>query len=220
MLSWLRRPTASDDPAPGQAAAAADDDRTGDQVRDAERAVASGDLGRARRSYGEAIDACIAAGELERATALCRRLLEVDPAIVRVHCTLAFLGIALRDHAGIEASLDDYVRAATLRGARAFAAPSIQLMGRATADPRVKRCLADALDRLGDGAAAERMRRHADSGTALQKLIDAGGMERWRGLLQSATLAGLRERGAPPRETPATPGEGGRAATVLPDPAG
>lgn len=149
----------------------------------------------AKRRLGEAIDACIAAGDLEGAQAHCRSLLEVDPAVVRVHCTLAFLAIARLDDDAAERSIADYVRAAGDAGAHGLAIPSLQLMARASASPRVRGCLADALDALGDADAAALMRRRAGAGAPLQRLIDEGGLERWRVLLQSATLAAIRGAG-------------------------
>jgi hypothetical protein len=192
VLKWLRSTPvpvedagAAHDPA-GEAPPAA---RAEAHVAAAEAALRAGETGTAKRCYGEAIDTWIACDDLVRAGDVCRRLLEVDPAIVRVHCTLTFLALARGDAEAVRESLAAYVEAALRQGAEAFARPSIQLMARATADSRIKGWLADALDRLGDPAAATRMRSGPGSGAALQKLIDDGGTDRWRRLLQSATVA-------------------------------
>jgi hypothetical protein len=201
MLRWMRRgggePRAG---APGESAAslaagAADLEagtRADAYVAAAERALEEGDLGTAKRFLGDAIDDAVCIDDLERAEALCRRLLEVDPAVVRVHCTLTFLCIARGDEEGIHRSLEAYVRASVRAGGEGLSCSAIQLMARATAEPHVREWLASALEALGDAPAAASMRRRARAGGALRKLIEDGGADRWKTLLRAATLAGLR----------------------------
>jgi hypothetical protein len=167
-------------------------DRRGAFEAAAEAALREGDLATARRCLGEAIDDAIADDDLEAAFRLCRRLSAVDPAVVRVHCTLAFLAIARADAPGVESALADYVAATVATGGEALSRAAIQLMARATADPRIRGSLADALEALGDPAAAASMRLRARAGGALRRLIDDGGHERWKMLLRSATATALR----------------------------
>lgn len=198
MLSWFRSPRGVA-PAPGaphadapslleHARALPAGERSQTFVRAADAAVEAGDAALAKRCLGEAIDDCLHAGRYDAAGALCRRLLALDPEVVRVRCTLAFLAIQKGDAAEVAREVEAYVRAAQRSGTHKYAIPRLHLMGRASTDPAVRLCLADALAELGDERAASVMRTRA--GQAAARVIpQEGGEEHWRQLLRAAVMS-------------------------------
>jgi hypothetical protein len=130
-------------------------------ARAADRCVAAGDDARALGYFGRAIDAYLEFGYFDVAAGLCRRVIELFPAVVRTRCTLAFLSLGsglphlpfhdlLRD---ARREIGEYVEAARRAGLEELAAERLFLMADATDSAEIRELIGECLLELG---AAER----------------------------------------------------------------
>ena len=110
----------------------------------------TGERARALTLYGRGIDAYLAAGELESASNLCRKVIALAPEVVRARCTLAFVSLGRGEMEAFEQELGDYVTAARQVGKEDFAAARIRMVASITRSPQVQMFLARALLELGD----------------------------------------------------------------------
>lgn len=110
----------------------------------------TGNRARALQSYGQAIDYYLETGYFDAAAAMCRKVIDFEPTVVRARCTLAFLslGKGLVDDA--EHEIEEYVRAARTAGQEALAVERIRLMAEATDDQEIRLILGEHLVDLGD----------------------------------------------------------------------
>jgi tetratricopeptide (TPR) repeat protein len=112
----------------------------------------------ALKRYGEAIDAYLQSGEYDNAMAVCRKIIRIVPEVIRTRRTLAwlclgkgFLEIA-REH------IDAYAAASIEADLTPLAVQQIQLMAQYVDRPEFREFLAEKLDELDAGKAAERVR--------------------------------------------------------------
>lgn len=106
--------------------------------------------------YGRAIDAYLEAGLPRQAEALCRRVIELEPKVIRTRYTLTMIAIARGDVREARRRLADYMAAVTLAKAEGVAVPPLLEMAASTANPTLRAVIAEALRRagrpdLGDG---------------------------------------------------------------------
>lgn len=100
--------------------------------------------------YGLGIDAYLETGHFDPAAALCRKLINTQPGVIRARCTLAFLSLGKGFLDEAQAEIDDYVRAAGRGDKRSFAISRLRLMADATFSPEIRQLLARHLADLGD----------------------------------------------------------------------
>jgi len=114
----------------------------------------TGDRARALQSYGQAIDHYLETGYFDAAAAMCRKVIDFEPKVVRARCTLAFLslGKGLVDDA--EHEIEEYVRAARAAGQESLAIERLRLMAEATDDHDIRLVLGEHLVDLGDPTTA------------------------------------------------------------------
>ena len=150
--------------------------------------IQTGERARALTLYGRGIDAYLAAGELERASNLCRKVIALAPEVIRARCTLAFVSLGRGEMEAFERELSEYVSAARQGGKEEYAAARIRMVGSITHDPDARMLLARALLELGDvrGSAhlldALQTRRDGHDGHATQQ--GEKERERWLRLLR------------------------------------
>jgi hypothetical protein len=112
---------------------------------------------RALTYYGKAIDGYLGAGYYDSAMAMCKKVISVQPSVVRAHCTLAFLLIGedlpyLTSRGVSNAARDqllEYVRAAKAAGSGPVAVQRLRMMTDVTEVEAVRRVIADLLFELG-----------------------------------------------------------------------
>lgn len=122
-------------------------------------AAEAGDIGRALRYWGDAIDAYLNVARPEAAAALCRKVIRQAPKVVRARRTLALLAIG-QGHLG-EAleQVEGYVRAAQEVGQEELCIKQLRLMGEATWGARFRRRIATLLRDMGDTEGAAHVAR-------------------------------------------------------------
>jgi tetratricopeptide (TPR) repeat protein len=132
-------------------------------ARAADRCVSAGDDDRALGYFGRAIDAYLEFGYFDVAAALCRRVIELFPQVVRTRCTLAFLSLGrglphlpfndlLQD---ARREIGDYVHAARRAGLEELAAERLFLMADSTDSPEIRELIGECLRELGAAARAD-----------------------------------------------------------------
>jgi tetratricopeptide (TPR) repeat protein len=142
---------------------AASDYRATLLARAADLCIAAGDDERARTYFGRAIDAYLEFGYYDVAAALCQRVIELYPTVVRTRCTLAFLALG-RDlpHLPFRDVLEDarreighYVAAAWHASLERLAAERLRLMADVTDRHDIREVIGEYLLELGDSAGAD-----------------------------------------------------------------
>lgn len=126
---------------------------------------AAGERQRALAYYGRAIDAHLSNGYFDVAAAMCGKVIDLDPAVLRARCTLAFLSLG-KDllylpfegaEGAARAEIERYVEAATAQGKGDYAAQRLSLMAGVTDDHRVREMIGEYLLELGDTSAADKV---------------------------------------------------------------
>ena len=116
--------------------------------------------GRAKSFAGRAIDAYLEAGYFGAAAAMCRKLIRIEPDVVRARATLAvlYLGKKLVEDSAFEVELvDDYIRAARHEGGERLLTYRLRVMAHATANQELRVLIAQRLLELGDEEAGRRI---------------------------------------------------------------
>ena len=167
----------------------------------------AGDRSRALVYYGRAIDARLRLGHYDVAGSMCRKIIEIEPEVVRARCTLAFLSLGRSllpfpfDSAAddIEGEIRAYVGAARKRGQEAFAANGLHLMAEATGEDEIRELIGESLLELGDSATADqvfgsiyRERNQLQERSSLEEQ-----RTRWAEALQIPLVHVPRKRAAP-----------------------
>lgn len=118
--------------------------------------VRAGDLafeaGRTREClvfYGRAIDAYLEAGLRRKAEAICRRVIEIEPGVIRTRYTLAVIAVGRNDPGQASRRIEDYMGAVVRSHAERLAVPSLVEMASATANRDIRGMVAAALDEAG-----------------------------------------------------------------------
>ncbi|HSM07840.1 MAG TPA: hypothetical protein VLA33_02350 [Gemmatimonadota bacterium] len=128
-----------------------------------ERAAEAGDEQRAKDFLGRAVDAYLGTGYYDSAAAICRRLIELYPDVVRARGTLAFLALAEGlEHSQFDGLADDarreiglYVKAAKSKDNDEYAAERLRIMAEATDQEAIRELIGEYLMELGDTAGAD-----------------------------------------------------------------
>ncbi len=126
----------------------------------------AGDRGRALRYYGGAIDAFLDVGYYDSAAAVCRRVIELSPRVVRARGTLAFLALGeglqylpfqgrLEENARL--AIAEYVEAAKKGGVEHLAVKRLAIMAEVTDNPQAREMIGSYLLELGDAEIADRV---------------------------------------------------------------
>jgi tetratricopeptide (TPR) repeat protein len=132
-------------------------------ARAGEQCVKAGNEPRALACFGCAIDLYLELGCFDDAVAVCRRVVELYPRVVRARCTLAFLklGQAL-PHQPFQELIEDarreigaYVGAAHFAGHQELAAKRLRLMASVTDRHELRELLGEYLLDLGDHLGAD-----------------------------------------------------------------
>jgi len=116
----------------------------------------SGCRERALPYYGRAIDVFLAAGQVEGAVGVCRKIVRLTPEVVRARCTLAWMALGRGLIEEARQRIADYASAAASAGQEATAAKHLRQMADVSSNVEVLESLADALMHLGDDAGADR----------------------------------------------------------------
>jgi tetratricopeptide (TPR) repeat protein len=115
--------------------------------------VSAGDIPRALSYYGRAIDGYLGASYYDSAIALCEKVIELSPGVVRARCTMSFLllgkdlpylrarGISSR----VRDNLHEYVAAALNAGRGPIAVQRLKMMADVTEIEEVRRLIGDLL---------------------------------------------------------------------------
>lgn len=117
----------------------------------------AGDRSAALRAYGRGIDGYLENGFYDAAAALCRRVIEYQPAVVRARCTLAFLLLGKSLMADAHREIRQYVDGARRVGQEELAVKRLHLMAEATENLEVRAMLGELLLELGDAEGADRL---------------------------------------------------------------
>ena len=158
ILSWLRIGRAGEGSHPlGEADDAAHQVEI--LVRAGEIAREGGRRQEALTFYGRAIDCCLEAGRTRQAEALCRRVIEIEPKVIRTRYTLTAIAVARDDVRNARKRLTEYMVAVALSKAEPVAVPHLIELAGTTANPLVRDLLAEALRRADRPDLAEGVER-------------------------------------------------------------
>ena len=153
----------------------------------------SGDLMRAMDYYGLAIDTHVKADRFTAAMALCKKMLRIQPEVVRARCTLAWLSIGNGFEGDACTWIDGYVGAAERAGRERLAVAQLRRMGELAAGEQLRMLVGERLLALGDDRTADHIFGIAfgtRNGTIRTALADHDG--RWSAARRAALL-GPRE---------------------------
>jgi hypothetical protein len=126
----------------------------------------AGDHQRALGFFRQAIDLLLEDEQPEPARGVAKKIIRVHPETVRTHCTLTWLDLATRQHAGAVKSLREYVRAAERREDTDRAGPQILEMARITTHKGFLEEASGALEKMGFPSDAEQVRSWLEEGGA------------------------------------------------------
>ena len=148
-------------------------------------AASSGDLPRALRLWGLAIDGYLESSRPDAAAAACRKVIRQDPTVVRAHRTLTLLAIGHGRLDEAATNLRSYVAAATAAGSVGLAVKQLRLMARICPDAEFSRIVAQALRELGDAAGGL---RNQAAGNPVIGSPSPDPQERWAAILRAAHM--------------------------------
>jgi hypothetical protein len=104
------------------------------------------------------VDLYLTAGQGRAAEVMCRRLIQMEPEVVRARYTLAAISLGRGDVAEAEQRLSEYAAAAREAGKLEYAVPALVRLAGATDDPTLREHVASALRVVGREELAERVR--------------------------------------------------------------
>jgi len=178
-----------------KASAASTEYRAQHFARAAELCANANQRDRALHYWGQAIDLYLTTAKPRAAAALCRKIINYAPDTIRARRTLALLSLGEGEMRQAGEDLEQYVEAAQRAHHEKLARKQILLMSEATSAPEFRERAADLLQRLGDDAAADRLREHApsaegapDPATDEPLLLDEAS-ERWSTILRLALMS-------------------------------
>jgi tetratricopeptide (TPR) repeat protein len=108
-------------------------------------------------SYGKAIDGYLEDGFFDAAAALCRKMIELEPKVIRARCTLAFLSLGKELRSDAHREIGEYVNASRRSGQEDYAIKRLHLMAEATDSHDTRTMLGEFLLDLGDQEGADRV---------------------------------------------------------------
>jgi hypothetical protein len=112
--------------------------------------IAAGEFERGLHYIGRAIDAHVKADRFVAAMALCKKVLRLNPEVVRARCTLAWLSIGNGFEGDACAWVDGYVAAAEHAGREHIAVTQLRRMGELAAGEELRVVVGERLLALGD----------------------------------------------------------------------
>jgi len=147
----------------------------------------AGDRHAALKSYGRAIDGYLENGFYDAAAALCRKMIEFEPSVIRTRCTLAFLSLGKELISDAQREIREYVDASRQVGHYEFAIKRLHMMAEATDSLETRTLLGEFLMELGDAEGADRVLGavHAERNELIGPPIEEQ-RERWARLLRMA----------------------------------
>lgn len=119
-------------------------------LRAAQLAAETGDPARALSLYGRAIDGHLEAGRDRAAEALCRKVLELYPDVVRTRRTLALLAVGRGDSREAADLLHQYASSAACGGDRSLLRQSLKMIALISECPVVREQAVAELRSVGD----------------------------------------------------------------------
>ncbi|HUF50712.1 MAG TPA: hypothetical protein VMN60_07765 [Longimicrobiales bacterium] len=158
--------------------------------------LTSGDVMRALDYFGLAIDAHVRADRFTAAMALCRKVLRIQPEVVRARCTLAWLSIGNGFEGDACSWIGGYVDAAERVGRERLAVSQLRRMGELATGEQLRMLVGERLLALGDDRTADHIFGIAfgtRNGTIREALSDH--QQRWS-WARRAALLGPRELAA------------------------
>lgn len=177
-----------------KASAASTEYKAQHYARAAELCAQANQRERALQYWGQAIDLYLTTGRPRAAAALCRKVISFAPDTIRARRTLALLSLGEGEMRQAGDDLEQYVEAAQRAHHEQLARKQILLMSEATSAQDFRARAADLLQRLGDEAAAGRLRERpppAEDGAASTDepgLLDEAS-ERWSTILRLALMS-------------------------------
>jgi hypothetical protein len=118
--------------------------------------VSAGDMARAANEghealslYGRAIDGYLAADLTHEAESVCRRIIEMEPYVIRTRYTLAAIAVARQSVTEARDRISDYMAAVARANAEEQAVRALLELASATAHPAIRHAIADALRAAG-----------------------------------------------------------------------
>jgi hypothetical protein len=141
--------------------------------------------------YGRAIDGFLRAGRYELARAVCRKLVRLEPCVVRARSTLAWLAIRGNWRADAEREIQEYVNAALAAYVEDLAAKHLIAMEKATTDGHLRETIALELLSLGADRAADVLLRslYAERNGGRPERHGKDARRSWQSALDHAILA-------------------------------
>jgi tetratricopeptide (TPR) repeat protein len=112
--------------------------------------VRAGDRKAALHAFGRAIDGYLEFGFYDAAAALCRKMIDYEPNVIRARCTLAFLSLGKELFADAQREIRQYVEASRRAGQEDFAIRRLHMMVDATDSLETRILLGEILLELGD----------------------------------------------------------------------
>jgi tetratricopeptide (TPR) repeat protein len=115
----------------------------------------AGDRKAALHAFGRAIDGYLEFGFYDAAAALCRKMIDYEPNVIRARCTLAFLSLGKELFADAQQEIRQYVKASRRAGQDDFAIRRLHMMVEATDNLETRILLGEILLELGDVEGAD-----------------------------------------------------------------
>lgn len=160
----------------------------------------AGERSAALTAYGHGIDGYLEYGFYDAAAALCRKLIEFEPGVIRARCTLAFLSLGKELVADAQREITEYVHASRRAGQEDLAIKRLHFMAEATDSLETRMLLGEHLLELGDAEGADRVLGavYAERNELIGPPMEEQ-RERWARLLRVAITDIPSDNSAPPR---------------------
>jgi len=144
---------------------------------------------RAVEYFGLAIDSHVKADRFAPAMALCKKVMRVQPEVVRARCTLTWLTIGSGFEGDACALVDNYVSAAERAGRESYAVSQLRWMADIAANEKLRVAVGDALLHLGDSKSADHVFGRAFSArNGVSRSAGPAQDERWSMARRAALL--------------------------------
>jgi hypothetical protein len=144
---------------------------------------------RALEYYGLAIDSHVKADRFAPAMALCKKVMRVQPEVVRARCTLTWLTIGSGFEGDACMLVDKYVDAAERAGRESYAVSQLRWMADIAAQEELRVAVGDALLHLGDYKSADHVFGRAFSArNGVSRASGPADEERWSMARRAALL--------------------------------
>jgi tetratricopeptide (TPR) repeat protein len=141
-------------------------------------------------AYGNAIDGYLDNGFFDAAAALCRKTIDMEPAVIRARCTLAFLSLGKEFREEAHREIEQYVEASRRAGQEELTIKRLHMMAEATDSHETRLMLGEFLLDLGDAEGADRVLGavHAERNELIGPPLEEQ-RDRWARLLRMAVTS-------------------------------